>query len=410
MSSMVYVMYFSQKLKETEITEFRLSKRIPFTMSSDEDFSLVMETPPSEKTLEEIKDLISSYKKQYDQLIQEQKDLTVSRDDKQDLVKQFRLRSDKVTQILKDEQRAYADQLESERAKLDLLKREEAELMTEIQRVGVALKEQETYNDCLREQTSVFTAVPEKRVMFSGQTADPTDTPMFDMKPCIVYPMEGGTALMTFEEEVVAKKILAMGKHEVDLGSECRIVVEAKPVHVMMPSLVEIDTEVCPRRILLSNLPNADTEFLLSKLENHFSKTRHGGGEVEQCEMLQDLGNVVITFLKNDVARGLVEKEFHEVEIKTKKKHQIRATPFLNGKITNFKKKMSMCPRTVLLTGIPDVMEQENLQDLLEIHFQKSSNGGGEIDAFLYNPLGRESSATFEGDGASCPERDAAAL
>ncbi len=57
---------------------------------------------------------------------------------------------------------------------------------------------------------------------------------------------------------------------------------------------------------------------------------------------------------------------------------------------------MLMCPRTVLLTGIPDVMERETLQDLLEIHFQKSSNGGGEIEAFLYNPLGQHITALFD--------------
>lgn len=58
---------------------------------------------------------------------------------------------------------------------------------------------------------------------------------------------------------------------------------------------------------------------------------------------------------------------------------------------------MSMCPRTVLLTGIHPIMEPETLQDLLEIHFQKSTNGGGEIEAFLYNPLGQQTSALFEG-------------
>lgn len=61
-----------------------------------------------------------------------------------------------------------------------------------------------------------------------------------------------------------------------------------------------------------------------------------------------------------------------------------------------FQTKMSVCPRTVLLTGIPDVMEQDTLQDVLEIHFQKTANGGGEVEAFLYNPEGQQTSALFE--------------
>lgn len=67
-----------------------------------------------------------------------------------------------------------------------------------------------------------------------------------------------------------------------------------------------------------------------------------------------------------------------------------------------FQTEMAVCPRTVLLSGIPDVMEWETLQDVLEIHFQKSSNGGGEIQAVLYNPLGQNATALF--DGASAQE------
>ena len=48
----------------------------------------------------------------------------------------------------------------------------------------------------------VFAAVPERNVVFKGATGGPGDTPMFDMEPRIVYPMIGGTALITFEEEV----------------------------------------------------------------------------------------------------------------------------------------------------------------------------------------------------------------
>lgn len=38
-------------------------------------------------------------------------------------------------------------------------------------------------------------------MVFKGQTSDGMDFPEFDIKPRIVYPMEGGTALITFEDE-----------------------------------------------------------------------------------------------------------------------------------------------------------------------------------------------------------------
>ncbi|XP_070779222.1 interferon-induced 35 kDa protein isoform X2 [Enoplosus armatus] len=354
-----------------------------------------MESPqPPEDTLEGIAALITSNKKRYEQLVQEQKELAACRDDRRDLTQQFKERFAKGTAALKEDQRSYRDQLENETARLNAMKVQESELMKEIQRVKAALKEEEELNNYLKQQTEVFAAVPEKNVVFKGSTGEDADA-TFEMNPRVVYPMEGGTALITFEEEVVATKILTRKKHQVDLGSDCSITVEARPVQLMVPKLVEIDSEVCSQRILISNLPKMDIVPLLDKLEIHFSKKKNGGGEVDTCEMLPDSGTVVLTFLENNIARGLTDKEYHEVQLP--QKHRVRVTPFLNGKITNLKTKMLVCPRTLLLTQIPDVMEQETLQDLLEIHFQKSSNGGGEIEAFLYNPLGQQSiSALFE--------------
>ena len=38
----------------------------------------------------------------------------------------------------------------------------------------------------------------------------------------------------------VASNILKMETHKLDLGEECSITVEARPVHLMVPSLVEV--------------------------------------------------------------------------------------------------------------------------------------------------------------------------
>lgn len=39
------------------------------------------------------------------------------------------------------------------------------------------------------------------RVHFGGQTVPVSDTPVFEMDSQIIWPMAGGTALITFEEE-----------------------------------------------------------------------------------------------------------------------------------------------------------------------------------------------------------------
>uniref|UniRef100_UPI003AAC2780 interferon-induced 35 kDa protein n=1 Tax=Centroberyx gerrardi TaxID=166262 RepID=UPI003AAC2780 len=377
-------------------------------MSSDEDFSLVTEVkPPCEENLEGVKKLIMGCQIQHDQLLREQQDLVQSRDQQRDLAQQFRQRSDRLHKSLEEDRRTYAENVQSEKEKLVHLKQQEDQLRREIQRAEAAMREMEADNDDLKKQTSVSAAVPEKRVVFKGLTAGVRDMQLFDMTLRIVYPMEGGTALITFEEEIVARKILSLMKHEVNLGGEFCITVEAKPVQLMIPSQVEIDTQVCPQRILISNLPTMDSETLLNKLEIHFSKTPHGGGEVQECDLLHDSGTVVLTFVRTDVAKGLTETQYHDVKLEKGKKHRVKVTPFLNGKITDLKTEQVVCPRTVLLTGIPSIMEQDSLQDLLEIHFQKSSSGGGEVDAFLYNPLGQQASALFQED---CPSHREGAL
>lgn len=47
----------------------------------------------------------------------------------------------------------------------------------------------------------VFRTAPEVKVYFGGQTADPSDVPEFGVESRVIWPMAGGTALITFEEE-----------------------------------------------------------------------------------------------------------------------------------------------------------------------------------------------------------------
>ncbi|XP_069021609.1 interferon-induced 35 kDa protein [Embiotoca jacksoni] len=361
-------------------------------MSSDEDFSLV---PNPGNTLEGIKAQINKYKKQHEQLLEEQRELTDSRDNRREITEQCRQRRDTIEQNLKADRQSHRDQIANEKLNVDVLKQDERDLMKEVQKTQAAVEEGKAQNQELTGQTDVFAAVPDRKLVFTGLTGNTFDRRTFDMKPHVVYPMEGGTALVTFEEEHVAKNILFLKNHQVDLGGECSITVEARPVFLMLPRVVEIDTEVCPQRILISNLPKMNT-VALQNLEIHFSKTKNGGGEVDTCEMLSDSGTVVITFVKTGFVEGLAKTQFHKVML-YKAPHRVRVTPFLNGHITNLKAQMTPCPRTVLLTGIPAIMERETLQDHMEIHFQKNGNGGGEIDAILYNPLGQHISAMFGG-------------
>ncbi|RXN02593.1 interferon-induced 35 kDa -like protein [Labeo rohita] len=329
---------------------------------SSEDFSFV--DGDSSGGLDQVLRDINKYKTQYEAVLSEQKILRDGIANNKDFAKQFKKRAEDRRASIEDENK---------------------------KRMKIIQKEK------------ISTAVPERKVVFRGETKEGVHVVSFDVNPRIVYPMEGGTALITFEEEDVAQKILNLKDHSVELG-DCTISVQAKPIQFLVPSYVEMETQVCPRRILVSNLPKEEPEErVLDKLDIHFSRTKNGGGEVEDTDMLHDSGTVVITFVEDNIAKQLCDKQDHEVEF-GRKRYKVKVTPFLNGEISQMKICNSACTRTVLLTGIPNIMDKDNLQDNLEIHFQKTANGGGEVEGIVYNPVGHTTMALFDEDSAKDSE------
>ncbi|KAI1884125.1 hypothetical protein AGOR_G00223230 [Albula goreensis] len=371
-------------------------------MSSDEDFSLVSEDNEAThlSKMKEIKMEIESLKVVHDRLVADKKDLRKASEDQLNLAEEYRKRSEKLRTAMNEEEQEQAAAMEEGKVKLEALQEEETRLKEELQRMEEELHLVDQQVLCLQEKAEVPTAVPEKNVVFTGTVREGAEASSgFHMESHIVYPMEGGTALISFEDPAVAQRILSLRQHEIHLG-ECYIRLEAKPFQVLVPSSVELATHVCPKSILVSEVPKDEEESrLLDRLEIHFSKRRNGGGEVDDAYVLNDSGHVVITFVEDTVAKGLGQRQFHEVDIdKHRVKQRVKVTPFLKGEITDLKMRSSVCKRTVLLTEIPAIMDPGDLQDQLEIYFQKTSNGGGEVDFIAYNPPGHRVLAVFEED------------
>ncbi|XP_008934219.1 PREDICTED: interferon-induced 35 kDa protein, partial [Merops nubicus] len=253
----------------------------------------------------------------------------------------------------------------------------------------------------------MLSALPEKKMVFKGLVTNKEDTNKLMLTPLIRYPLLGGSALITFEKAEVAQMIIEMKEHMVDLsyGEEleeldrCRVRVQAAPVDIPLPSALEIGVTWSSRSILVSDLPSLGIpeEALLDKLELFFSKTKNGGAEVESREFLDDPGQVVLTFAQDGVAEPLIARGRIQVPI-GKGKYEVKISPCMSGEIANLQLQPSRCPRTVLLFGIPDVLDEESMRDALEIHFQKASLGGGEVDALAYVPAGRLGVAVFAED------------
>ncbi|XP_063260020.1 interferon-induced 35 kDa protein [Prinia subflava] len=289
---------------------------------------------------------------------------------------------------------------DEERAQqISAIKEENNRLRQEKQVLKNKLEELKKKND----PVMMLLTLPEKKMIFKGRTANKEDMNNLMLTPLIRYPLPGGSALITFEEAKVAQRITEMREHTVQLSCEeldqCRVRVQAVPVDILLPSALEIRLTQSSRSILLSDLPSLDIskEALLDKLELFFSKTKNGGSEVDSREFLEDSDQVVLTFTEDGVAQSLIERGHTQVPI-GKGKYKIKISPYMSGDISNLQLQPSRCPRTVLLSGIPDVLSEESMRDALEIHFQKASRGGGEVDALAYVPAGRAGSAVFVED------------
>ncbi|XP_062484873.1 interferon-induced 35 kDa protein, partial [Pezoporus occidentalis] len=95
------------------------------------------------------------------------------------------------------------------------------------------------------------------------------------------------------------------------------------------------------------------------------------------------------------VAELLLERGRIQVPL-GKQTYELKISPCLSGEASHLQLQPSRCPRTVLLSGIPDVLSEEPMRDILDI--QKPSRGGGEVDAVGYVPAGSHGVAAFTED------------
>ncbi|CAL9689711.1 unnamed protein product [Knipowitschia caucasica] len=86
----------------------------------------------------------------------------------------------------------------------------------------------------------------------------------------------------------------------------------------------------------------------------------------------------------------------HTVELETTTK--VHLAPVLEHQLSNFQTFCASSKRSVLLLVSRDTGDEEEVQDQLEIYFQKPSNGGGEIETTTYLSPGRSELALLSPD------------
>ncbi|VTJ70901.1 Hypothetical predicted protein [Marmota monax] len=273
----------------------------------------------------------------------------------------------------------------------ELMKDDQNEgLIDEIIKENIHLKEEiQKLEAELQEAAGVFQIkedIPETKIKFTSLET-PEDVCQFsnisysfEVKSQVPYELQKGQALITFEKEEVAKNVLQMGKHRVQM-EDVILEVTANPVPLNTGVRFQVHVEVSKMKISVTEIPDELPEDQMrDKLELSFCKSRLGGGEVESVDYDKRSGSAVITFVEAGVVDKILKKKEYPLYI-NQSCHRVVVSPYIERHVKKYQVFSGISKRTVLLKGIENIqMEEEIVEDLINIHFQREKNGGGEVD------------------------------
>uniref|UniRef100_A0A6J0UZ26 N-myc-interactor isoform X1 n=2 Tax=Pogona vitticeps TaxID=103695 RepID=A0A6J0UZ26_9SAUR len=222
----------------------------------------------------------------------------------------------------------------------------------------------------------------------------------FKITPKIPFRVGQGEALITFEEESVAQEVIRRRSHTVSLENE-DIILQALPVPLETGVTFELHVKIPQQKVQVSDIPdlNLPDEWMRDKLELYFYKTKLGG-EVQNVTYDQRSCMALVTFTQPIAANDIVKYgayPFHAGDWI----FPITVSPIKQSHIEKFQIFSGISRKTVLLKGIQTKEEDdENVQDMIAIHFQKPSSGGGEVESVRYVRKGTKI-AYFENDNTS---------
>ncbi|KAG8560003.1 hypothetical protein GDO81_017532 [Engystomops pustulosus] len=270
----------------------------------------------------------------------------------------------------------------------DLL-RENEELMTNIHE----LEQQETsYRKVFekrRNELQVDNKLPHKNINYAKEESDLEDlentsyTCQISIQdPCV---LEGGHALLTFEDAQVAQAIIDKKKHHVEFSNEQQEKVTACDVPLGRTVTFEVNMNISNKKLLVRNLPDLPEETLKDKLELTFYKSNIGGGEIETVEYNKNNNTVLITYQENGVVQRVLKTTQHVLQA-AGTMYEVVISAVTEKELKKLQIFSDVCQRTVRLAEIRNQEDsEEDIKDLIEIHFQKESNGGGEVEHVAFS-------------------------
>ncbi|KFP79097.1 N-myc-interactor, partial [Apaloderma vittatum] len=203
----------------------------------------------------------------------------------------------------------------------------------------------------------------------------------------IPFRLNQNQALLTFEDEEVAQRLIKMGKHTVNVDNKIADVT-VKPFTLEMGIKFELHVTISGKTINISGVPKLSIpeDWMKDKLELNFYKSGRGGGggEVENVSYDKQSQTALITFLKPGATNSFVGCTKYPFLVNGKC-YRLSVSPDTDVRLQKFQLYCSVSKKTILLQGIQDMDDdEESIQDMIEIHFQKPSNSGGEIEKIKY--------------------------
>lgn len=287
------------------------------------------------------------------------------------------------------------------------LAKRKQDLLEKLRRAQDELEGKRTECTKLRQKFKIYAQIPDTEVKFisshkeagDGRHGDTQSVQgVFTISQKAAVLLQGGQALITFEEEKVASQILKTAKCSVSCETT---MLDVKPRRVTMDPAVkfEVHLDVSRKELKVSNVPpSMPEERMKDRLEMSFSRPSRGGGEVEKVDYEMSSGTGHITFLHPGVVQTLALRGRYLVDLDTEVNVQV--LPVYHYQLRKFQTFCGCPKRTILLDDIEDRVDEEDLQDHLEIHFQKPSNNGGEIETLKYIERGKALQAFFCEDTA----------
>ncbi|XP_035030744.1 N-myc-interactor [Hippoglossus stenolepis] len=313
-----------------------------------------------------------------------------------------KLEEDEAKKIAKEEMKALANERAeceedfSQRmcaVKEEILKvsKRKQDLLDKLKRFQAELQNKRAESTKLKQKFKIYAQIPDTEVRFSAQEKEESDDGsqpirgVFIISQRSTVPLQGGQALITFEEEKVASQILKMPKCSVSYEGKS---LNVKPKRITMDPAVkfEVHLDVSRKELKVSSIPpSMPEERMKDRLEISFSRPSRGGGEVEGVEYDKNTGTGLITFLHPGVAEVLALRGKYLVDLDSEVNVQVG--PVYKQELRKFQTFCGSPKRTILLNDIKDItdiMDEDEVQDIIELHFQKTSNRGGEIESIKY--------------------------